>query len=268
MKFPKLPNKINVSMGYDPGSPEGSYTVVTVAVTREDVRNGYVEYEGRRFTFSDPTNPPYHVNFPIYPPPQPQITGKKADLLILDDISDVDVDKAAGLLTDSLREKLTKQVTGRLTGDPTKLLKMFASGGKVGPPVNVEVLKSLTAKLQRSEKQILRDKGEHPRKNRTYTLLNYMDMLTDEEIELLLGFVNQDRRGKAEIHAGMVSFLKKDYALEVIYNNTKKSPSPDVNVQSISFISKPEREKLRDTINTMKMTKMKGTIVPRRRGHR
>lgn len=89
--------------------------------------------------------------------------------------------------------------------------------------VNVTVLVSLIDKLTKSEKAILREKGMHPSKDRTHTLLHYMDRLTADETNLLLHFLNRDSPVN-EIHEGHLGLISKVKALDAIHKHRKKGP--------------------------------------------
>ncbi len=86
--------------------------------------------------------------------------------------------------------------------------------------VSVEVLKSLTAKLQKGEKRILREKGLHPRKNRTGNLINYFENFTDEESDFLIECLHKE--GVKTVRRNNLPFVDRDVALAAVFNNTKK----------------------------------------------
>lgn len=77
-------------------------------------------------------------------------------------------------------------------------------------------LKSLQNNIRRSERQLMREAGEHPRRaDRTGTLSRYMDSFTDREMKILVFVINKVKQGPP-IHAGMLPFVNKQLALEAL----------------------------------------------------
>lgn len=88
-------------------------------------------------------------------------------------------------------------------------------------------LKGLLRLLMRSEKRLLIAAGESTkREQRTGTLIVYMELMSIDQIDLLVNTVNGCRSDNP-IHAGMVPFLKKEYAVQCVNRRLIKIAAHD-----------------------------------------
>ena len=114
----------------------------------------------------------------------------------------------AALDTMKLSKSMSKTITGR-----------HVTMAIIDDVINIsrkdlEIIESIIKKISVNEKMVLRNKGMHPTKNRTNTLTNYFEDLTDLEQDLIVRFMLFSRPA---FHIGLIPFLNRNFLLDFLH---------------------------------------------------